>query len=169
MNLLVITILLIVVILLIWLFARTRTTTQNQNQVDWNRYIGTWYEIARLPTPFENGCRNATAQYSLNNDNNVSIVNKCEIDGKIIEARGVGKIISGNSLSVKFDNTPAGQNYIVLFVDPDYQTALVGSNNKNYLWILARSQTINQRTLQKLLQLAQRLGYDTNKLIINRN
>lgn len=163
MNLLLIIVIVVIVVLLVWLIASNSNTVK----VDWNRYLGTWYEIARLPMPFENNCINATAQYSRNVDGTINVINRCEVNGQNVQANGIANIVSNNKLSVKFENNPTNGSYTVLYLDPNYQTAIVGSTNKDYLWILARKPTIDALTYQELLDRAKKLGFDVNKLIIN--
>ncbi len=164
MNWFLIVIIILIVLLLIWFLI----SKSNKPKVDWTKYLGTWYEIARLPTPFENGCTNAVAQYTMNADGTINVKNQCEINGQTVKANGTARIVGPNKLAVKFENSPVEGDYTVFYVDPNYQTALVGSNNKQNLWILSRNQTVDPNIYPKLIELGKKLGYDTSKLIINK-
>lgn len=154
-----------IIILLIWLII----IKLRKPKIDWNRYLGAWHEIARLPVPYENGCNNAMAHYSMNNDGSIRVVNSCVIDGKTVEIKGTAKIVSSNKLSIKFDNNPVEGDYTVFHVDYGYQNALVGSADRQSLWILSRSPSIDPLVYQQMVGLAEELGFNTTKLITNKN
>lgn len=157
-----IVIIILIVVLLIWYFAANK-----KNKIDWTKYLGTWYEIARLPTPFENGCTNATAQYTLNADGTINVANKCEINGQTVNVNGTARIVGPNKLAVKFENSPVEGDYTVFYVDPSYSVALVGSSDKKTMWILSRNPNIDPNIYQKITDLGNKLGFDTSKLIVN--
>ena len=138
--------------------------------LDAQKYMGIWYEIARIETPFQRGKFNSKALYSLRKDGRIDIVNSAENSkGEISSARAVAYAPNANDvaqLRVSFF-WPFYSDYLVLFVDNDYQNALVGGSSKNYLWILSRSQEIAPEKLKEILQYAKSLGYDTSKLLFN--
>jgi apolipoprotein D and lipocalin family protein len=134
-----------------------------------DRYLGTWYEIARLDHSFERDLQQVTAQYSLNADSSVRVINRgfdaqqqqwrqAEGTAKFVEHPDVGH------LKVSFFG-PFYGGYNVLVLDPDYQYALVSGPNRDYLWILARTPTLPQATYDHLLTQAHQMGFDTAKLI----
>lgn len=141
------------------------------DSVDLNKYIGTWYEIGRLPMYFQRNCaQDVTATYTNKRDSSgITVLNQCmDKEGKIITVEGLAKVTdeSGSQLKVTFLPSwirwlPVGRaDYWVLARDPEYQTALVGTPDKDYLWILARTPSINQDTYAKYRQIAQQQGYD---------
>lgn len=141
------------------------------DSVDLEQYAGTWYELGRLPMYFQRNCvRDVTATYTGKTDGSGIIVsNKCTgADGKAINAEGIAKPAdnSGSKLKVTFLPSwirwlPVGRaDYWVLARDADYKTALVGTPDKKYLWLLARSPNITQETYGKYREIAQQQGYD---------
>jgi apolipoprotein D and lipocalin family protein len=137
---------------------------------DLHRYLGHWYEIARLDHSFERGLSNVTATYRLRRDDSIEVVNRGydEAKGRWQEARGraypVGDPTVGR-LKVSFFG-PFYGGYNILALDKEnYRYALVCGPSRDYLWILARSRTLNPAVLQKLIAKAERLGFDTDQLI----
>lgn len=139
------------------------------NGFDINRYLGTWYEIARLDYRFERHIDNAIAQYSLKNNGNVNVKNsgyhtKKE---KLTSANGMAKFrgaADNAALKVSFFG-PFFAGYNVIALDEDYQYAMVAGKNLNYLWILSRTKTIPDDIISNYLKKAEDIGYDTSKLI----
>jgi len=135
---------------------------------DLNRYLGKWYEIARLPNPFEKELVNVTATYSLRSDGKVKVVNegyKKTLYGKHQVAVGKAKFAKSPDkgyLRVSFFWIFYG-DYMIVELDPDYQCAMVASSHK-YLWILAREPKMDRGVLENLIKRAQELGFDTSKL-----
>jgi apolipoprotein D and lipocalin family protein len=136
---------------------------------DVRRYLGTWYEIARLDYIFERDVDNAVAQYSLNDNGTINVVNSGYNHQKRewVSAKGVAKFRgSGHIAALKvsfFGPFYAGYNVIAL--DADYKYALVAGRNLNYLWMLSRTKTIPDKTKNVYLALAEKVGYDTSQLI----
>lgn len=146
--------------------------------VDLQKYSGLWYEIARLPNDFQEDCAgNVTAHYTLNSDRTIKVVNRCREAGKpkLMEAEGVGRVAkedngSNSVLEVRF--APAilsfldsvWGDYRIIALDDKYQYAVVGSNNRKYLWILSRSQTMSDDIYKKLLAGAAKQGFDTEQV-----
>lgn len=134
-----------------------------------DRYLGKWYEIARLDHSFERGLSHVTAEYSLNEDGTVRVVNRGFSMGEGEWQEAVGKArFAGDPgtahLEVSFFG-PFYSSYVVAALDDDYRFALVVGYNRDYLWILARKKEIPQAELAQLLQKARELGYDTDQLI----
>ncbi len=132
--------------------------------VDVKRYMGKWYEIASFPNHFQKGCRCTTAQYSLLENNKISVVNRCVRGGKNEISVAHGTAWAPNSrdfskLKVQFF-WPFSGNYWILFLVPDYSAVLVGSPNYKYLWILSRTPQLDTATYEKLLSVAQQKGYN---------
>ena len=148
--------------------ANTPTTVDS---VDLKKYAGTWYEIGRLPMYFQRNCAgDVTANYTQKTDGSgIIVTNKCKAeDGSEIIAEGLAKPDNdtGSKLKVTFLPSwirwlPVGRaDYWVLARDSDYKTALVGTPDKDYLWLLARSPNVSQETYAKYRQIAQQQGYD---------
>ncbi|WP_207434246.1 lipocalin family protein [Sabulibacter ruber] len=137
--------------------------------VDLQRYAGKWYEIALIPNRFEKGCHCTTAQYS-QKDGYVEVRNTCRKDsptGKDDGALGKAFPVEGSNnakLRVQFF-WPFWGDYWILDLAPDYSHALVGSPDRKYLWILARSRQLAPSIYQQLEQKAQGLGFDTRLLV----
>ncbi|SDI38451.1 lipocalin family protein [Pseudomonas panipatensis] len=145
-------------------------------QVDPQRYQGTWYELARKPMFFQRHCAQSEAHYRLRADGAIAVLNRCR------SASGEWQQVTGSATPqvagrtdafwVRFDNWPTRLfpnlirgDYRVLYVDPDYQTALVGNRGRDYLWLLSRQPTLPEATVRRLLSEANRNGYDTSDLI----
>lgn len=145
-------------------------------QVDLARYAGTWHEIARLPMPFQRAGDSATATYGANADGTLSVHNVATApNGETSEIRGTATVLNpgqNTRLLVKFHAwfatfipKPEHGNYWILHVDDHYQRALVGTPDRRYLWILARTRTIPAADEQALIAKARDLGYDVSKLV----
>ncbi|WP_051687258.1 lipocalin family protein [Microbulbifer sp. HZ11] len=135
-----------------------------------NRYLGTWYEIARLDHSFERGLSQVTAQYSLREDGGVKVVNRGfdaenakwqEAEGKayFVDAPNVGH------LKVSFFG-PFYGSYIVFELDEDYRYSMVSGPDRSYLWLLSRTPTVPDAVLQRYVRRARELGFDTEALIL---
>ncbi|SMY32327.1 lipocalin family protein [Photobacterium andalusiense] len=153
----------------------TGCTTGKPNNVepiihfDVNRYLGQWYEIARLDHSFERGLDQVTATYSLNPDKSIKVINRGFniTDQQWQQAQGKAKFVEQPNighLKVSFFG-PFYGSYIIFALEKDYSAALVSSYNYDYLWILARDKTLSPKVLNKYLTLAQQVGFDTKKLI----
>ncbi|MDH4109251.1 MAG: lipocalin family protein [Gammaproteobacteria bacterium] len=135
-----------------------------------DRYLGTWYEVARLDHSFERGLSRVTAEYSLREDGGVRVVNRGfdaaeggwdEAEGKayFIDAADIGR------LKVSFFGPFYGAYNIVELDRDGYRYAMVAGPDRSYLWILARSPGLDQATLDRLVSQATRLGFPTDELI----
>lgn len=133
------------------------------------RYLGTWYEIARLDHSFERGLEQVSATYRMQQDGAISVLNRgynpAEQRWQQIEGRAlpVGNEQSGH-LKVSFFG-PFYSAYVVFGLDPQYQYAFVAGYSKDYLWLLARTPTVSQEVWAKFLQEAKARGFDTQALI----
>jgi apolipoprotein D and lipocalin family protein len=140
------------------------------NQLDLERYMGTWYEIARFDHSFERGLTGVTATYELKPDGKISVINqgyKISPDGKRRKAVGKAKqpnLADPGKLKVSFFLF-FYTDYFILELDENYQWALIGSSSDKYLWILSRTPLIGEEVLNIILQKARLRGYDTGKLI----
>lgn len=131
--------------------------------VDLPRYAGDWYEIAKLPNRFQAVCASDTlARYRLEDDG-VEVFNRCRrADGSVDSIKGHATVVPGSGgarLRVSFF-WPFYGDYWVLALDPSYRTVLVGAPSRQYAWILSRTPTLDEATVQALLARAQELGFD---------
>ncbi|MFN3609532.1 MAG: lipocalin family protein [Hyphomonas sp.] len=141
-------------------------------EVDLDRYVGKWHEIARYPNWFERGCVTAVAEYAQLPDGKISVTNSCaKEDGEIDVAEGKARVVDGSNgakLKVKFAPSwvPFAEgDYWVLHLEPDYSAVLVGAPSGRYLWILARDPNPPKATLDRILEKAEALGFETEPLI----
>ena len=133
--------------------------------LDLNRYLGEWYEIARFDHSFERGVEKAKANYTLNEDGTIKVVNSGVKDGKPKTAIGKGKQTETPALLRVSFFGPFYADYRVMMIDEGYTFALVGSGSADYLWMLSRTRVLPDTTKSELLFEAKRRGYDTDKLI----
>lgn len=134
-----------------------------------NRYLGTWYEIARFDFRFEKNLDNTVAQYSLDKKGNVNVLNSGYnyIKDEWRSAKGTAKFRGDKStaaLKVSFFG-PFYSGYNVIALDTNYQYALIAGKSLDYLWILSREKTIPEDIKQKYLKVATDVGYDTSNII----
>lgn len=136
--------------------------------VDLQRYLGSWYEIARLPNRFQSICVSDTQATYRSDGQNVQVINRCRAeDGRIEEASGIARVVDGSGgakLRVSFFR-PFYGDYWVLALDPDYRWVLVGEPGRKYAWILARTPQLDKTTLDALLDRAASLGFDRRAFI----
>ncbi|MFT5425082.1 MAG: apolipoprotein D and lipocalin family protein [Gammaproteobacteria bacterium] len=135
-----------------------------------DRYLGKWYEIARLDHSFERGLSRVSAEYSLREDGGLKVVNrgfnfeKNEWDEAVGKAYFVGKSDIG-ALKVSFFGPFYGAYNILALDKQAYQYSLVAGPNLSYLWILARTPKLDQSVIDALVNKAQTLGFSVNDLI----
>jgi apolipoprotein D and lipocalin family protein len=144
--------------------------------VDLTRYQGTWYEIARLPAWFQKECTQSKAIYKLLESGDVAVRNEClTTKGKPKVAFGTASVVDKQTnakLEVVFDNwfsrlfpfLTKGK-YWILYLDTEYQTVIVGTPDRKYLWIMARTPGLKGEAYQELVRLARTLGFETDRLI----
>ncbi len=137
------------------------------HDVDFQRYTGTWYEIARLPNRFEKGLDKVSATYTLLDNSQIEVINSgFAPDGsqKITKGKAyVKNLDKPGELKVQFFWPFAGDYYII-DLDSEYQYALVGTPSRKYLWILAREKQLPESVSQKLMQVASEKGFDTEQM-----
>ena len=133
------------------------------------KYLGRWYEIARLDFQFEKGLDQVTANYSLNDDNTIRVDNKgySAKEQKWKESVGKAKLTgigSEGRLKVSFFG-PFYAGYNIIAIDPEYRHAMVAGNNLKYLWLLSREKTMPEDIKANYLAQASALGYDVKQLV----
>lgn len=161
---------------LLLLFACMSCNTQSMPEkakavtpFDVNRYLGTWYEIARFDFRFEKDLDNTSAQYHLDKQGNVIVLNSGYNTKEKEWKKAVGKAkFRGEktqaALKVSFFG-PFYSGYTVIALDADYRYALIAGKDLDYLWILSREKSIPTSVKEEYLNLAQEIGYDTSRLI----
>lgn len=139
------------------------------NNFDATRYVGLWYEIARFPVSFQQGCTATTAEYASLGSNTISVLNTCrkgEPDGPAKQIAGAAEVVGPGQLKVSFDRVPFVRgDYWVLWVDDDYTTAVVGVPSGGAGWILARTPEISQTRRAEAEAVLRANGYNTSQLI----
>jgi apolipoprotein D and lipocalin family protein len=135
-----------------------------------DRYLGTWYEIARLDHSFERGLSSVSANYSLRDDGGVRVVNRGYSDqsGEWDEAIGKAYFVGASNvgqLKVSFFGPFYGGYNIIELDKSDYQYSLVAGPDRDYLWILSRTPHMQPDILQSLVDKARKLGFATDALI----
>ncbi|NIJ69320.1 lipocalin family protein [Xanthomonas sp. 60] len=138
------------------------------------RYLGTWYEIARLPMRHEpEACTDVSANYSLKDNGNVRVHNRCRMAGEIEEAVGEATVVDNDSARLAVSFLPKGLrwlpftkgDYWVIQIAPDYSVSLVGSPDRKYLWLLARTPNLDRTVQDHYLAAARLQGFDLTDLI----
>jgi apolipoprotein D and lipocalin family protein len=133
----------------------------------WTSYrycIGRWYLIARIPNLFDLNMKRVSAEYSLNEDGTITVINKGYSNGKLKEVIGVAKTTDKDDL-LKVSFIPnVYSDYKILGIDKNYQYAVVGGSNNDFLWILARTKNIFQYQYDWLVSVAKKNGYNVDKL-----
>lgn len=149
---------------------------QTVTSIDLQRYLGNWYEIAKYPNWFQRKCiSNTEAEYRLNADSTVTVLNKCKrLDGEFEKAEGIAYQIGhadSPKLEVRF--APAWLSifpfvwgdYWIIDLDKDYSLVAVSEPHREYLWILSRTPTVKDESYQALIKRLEAVGFDTAKLV----
>lgn len=154
------------------LWAETRKPLDLVPSLDLDRYLGRWYEVARYQHTFEKSLVGATAEYSLRKDGKVDVLNsgfKNSLDGKYTDVKAVAwradDAVPG-ALKVKFFGLFTSDYLVFGLDDVDYQWALVGNNDRKFLWFLSRTPEVAPELMDKLKGIVEAQGYDLSKLFI---
>ena len=144
--------------------------------VDVDRYLGDWFELARLPNRFQRACdSDVRATYTRRSDGNIEVVNRCRrADGRSIQAGGVARIVDQRTrarLKVRF--APAVLSFLpavwgdywILGLAADYSWAVVGSPDRKYLWILGRAPEMGVTQFGAAVEIARANGFDVARLV----
>ena len=140
------------------------------NNFSLERYLGRWYEVARLDHSFERDLEAVSADYSLREDGGIKVINSGRnIDsGEIQQAEGRAYFVEGPSkghLKVSFFG-PFFGSYVIFELDQEnYQYAFVAGNTTNYLWLLARTPKVSEAVLRDFKDKASKFGFNTQELI----
>jgi apolipoprotein D and lipocalin family protein len=141
------------------------------NKVDLNKYVGLWYEIAKIPNWFQKKCTaNTTAEYTLREDGRIKVVNSCmESDGSLNVAEGIAKVADNKTnakLEVSFVRI-LGINlfwgdYWIIGLGDNYDYALIGSPDRKYGWILSRTKKLPPDKMNLISDILKSRGYNIN-------
>ena len=161
----------------LFLFSESRQPISPVSFVDLKRYTGLWHEIARLPNSTETNCVHATAEYTLNSNGFLGILQRCtKANGYTREAKGVARI----------DNAPENSRFSTNFVphwlswiglgweeqwiidlDPNYQVAVISDPNRDYLWIFSRTGSIDKTTYDIIISKLHAQHFKLSHLIVS--
>jgi apolipoprotein D and lipocalin family protein len=145
---------------------------QTVNKVDLNKYIGLWYEIAKIPNSFQDQCAyGTTAEYKLLEAGEIQVINKCyKSDGEPDVAEGLAKVVdkkTNSKLEVSFFSIlgfrPFWGDYWIIGLDDNYQWAIVGSPNRKYGWILSRTPSLPDETMNKIFSILKDQYYNPDE------
>ncbi|MDY3199842.1 MAG: lipocalin family protein [Arcobacter sp.] len=141
---------------------------QTVQKVELNKYLGTWYEIARYEHFFERDCKNVTANYSMMNEETIKVINRCTKIQTNEKKEAIGRAYAidetNSKLKVSFFR-PFYGDYWVIMLDENYKYAVVGTPSREYLWILSRDSKLDEEIKNEILEKLPGLGFDTSKLI----
>jgi|SRR5690606_13703350 len=137
---------------------------------DKDRYLGTWYEIARLDHSFERGLSQVTAEYTLNDDGSIKVINRGynEEKGEWEEAEGRAVFVGDSDvghMKVSFFG-PFYASYVVFELDDDYSTVYITGYNRNYLWLMSRTPEVSDEVLEVFRERAEAEGFELGELIL---
>lgn len=147
----------------------TTPSLETVESVDLQRYVGLWYEIAKIPNRFQDQCvANTTAEYGLREDGKISVTNRCETaNGDMDTATGVAKVVDSETnakLKVSFvrflwRNWFWG-DYWIIGLDEEYEWAVIGTPSRKYGWILSRTPEMSEEDLNRCYEILTEQGYD---------
>ena len=142
--------------------------------VDLDRYVGDWFEIARFPNRFQRECVGGVrARYTRRPDGRIDVLNQCRTEDGRTEAAGIARVVDGRTfarLKVRF--APAALSFLpfvwgdywIIGLADDYSWAVVGSPDREYLWILARTARLDEQSLAAARKAAAANGFDVSRL-----
>jgi apolipoprotein D and lipocalin family protein len=139
-------------------------------EVDLDRYVGRWYEIASFPQRFQKGCVATAARYTPRDDGRLRVENECRdgsFDGDVRRVDGVAWVTDPNGSKAKLKVhffCPFRGDYWIIELDPEYRHAVVGHPSRDYLWILARTRTMDPAVYETLLARIEAHGFDLKRL-----
>ena len=147
---------------------QTEIDTTTVRQLDLQRYMGKWYEIARYNHWFEKGMTHVIAEYSMQPDGKIRVVNKGIKNGILKEITGKARQVHPQEYPGRLEVSFFlwfYSDYYILELDKDYQYVVIGSSTDKYLWIMSRTPQLPEETLQNILKGLVKRGYDVSKLI----
>jgi len=138
------------------------------DQVDLERFMGDWYVIANIPTALERGAHNAIESYRLDSDGSVATTftfRDGAFDGpqKTYHPRGFPRDEANAVWGMQFV-WPIKADYRIVYLDEDYSVTVIGRNKRDYVWIMARQPSIDERLYQDIVAQVENMGYDVSQL-----
>lgn len=156
------------------LTVQDRGPVRTVDTVNLDRYVGEWYEIARFPNRFQRECvGDVRARYARRADGRLDVVNRCRTAEGTTEANGIARVADARtSAKLKVRFAPAWLSWLpfvwgdywILGLGPDYQWAVVGSPDREYLWILSRTPALDEAAFADALAVARDNGFDVSRL-----
>jgi apolipoprotein D and lipocalin family protein len=153
--------------------AQSNTPVRTVPSVDLDRYVGDWFEIGRLPNRFQRRCvGDVTASYARRSDGTLDVINRCRTDGESIAARGVARVVDDTGARLKVRFAPAVLSFLpfvwgdywILGLAGDYSWAVIGSPDRNYLWVLARTPALGEDAFGQAIAVARANGFNVDRL-----
>jgi apolipoprotein D and lipocalin family protein len=150
-------------------------TVETVQQVNLKRYVGLWYEIAKIPNFFQKKCKyGTTALYTMREDGNIDVTNSCyDEDGEIIKAEGLARIVDKKTnakLEVSFVSIFGLHlfwgDYWIIGLGENYEYAVVGTPDRKYGWVLSRTPVLSKDKLEEAYRILLSNGYDTNDFVL---
>lgn len=156
--------------------APSGSPVQTVPAVDLTRYVGDWFEVARFPNRFQRQCvGEVTANYTIRPDGRITVVNRCRIaDGTLTDAQGIARVVdTRTSAKLKVRFAPAALSFLpfvwgdywILGIADDYSWAVVGSPDRKYLWILARTPALGAEPYAAAVAAARANGFAVDRLV----
>ena len=168
-------------ILIVILFSAVMFAQQNPlktvKYVDLKKYVGLWYEVAKIPNSFQDQCiKGTTAKYILKEDGEIAVINSCiDEDGEVDEADGLARVVDKKTnakLEVSFFSIfgwrPIWGDYWIIGLDENYQWAIVGTPSRKYGWVLSRTPKLDEVTMDTIFGIIKDQGYDPKKFEISK-
>ncbi|MBZ0200006.1 MAG: lipocalin family protein [Ignavibacteriaceae bacterium] len=165
--------LLLIMLIPVLAFAQQKNIS-TVDKVDLSKYLGLWYEIARIPNSFQDDCVNGTtAKYSLMNNGDIKVINSCmEADGGLNIAEGVARVVdkkTNSKLEVSFVSLFGWHlfwgDYWIIGLDDNYKWAVIGHPKRKYGWILSRTPKLDETTMTAINKILFANGYDPQKFV----
>lgn len=137
--------------------------------VDLERFMGSWYVIANIPTFLEKGAHNAVETYELNEDGSIQTTFTFLKDGfdgeaKEYNPKGFVRDTQSNALWGMRFIWPIKADYRIVYLDEDYSQTVVARQKRDFIWIMARTPSISEDDYERLIELAESIGYDVSKI-----
>jgi apolipoprotein D and lipocalin family protein len=145
--------------------------------IDFARYAGSWFEVARLPNALQGKCAaDVTAHYARRSDGRIDVINRCRTAaGAVVDVHGIGRRLAQGATDARWQVRYASgvramfgggwTEYWILGIGPDYTWAVAGSPTRDRLWILSRTPEMSAASYERALAVARGNGFDVNRLI----
>lgn len=148
----------------------TPLAPEPRKPIDPNRYLGRWYEIARVPNTLQDRCQGATSDWSKGWGDQYNVVQTCHIDSPLGPTRvwrGAGRMIAPAKIRIGFFAGLVKKDYWVIDRSDDYSWSIMGMADPRFVWIMSRRPVLTDAQKDALVARARALGYDTTKLVFD--